>query len=740
MVTLRAISTPPAHRQRNSLCADTGHAQLAWIVAVLGSSHCNRKAQVERNWINEPESKSISTPSIPDFSAGLDDEHNVSNNEHRCTSKRTSGSSRSSYSLWKRNSLTTTCDTFMCSTVFSNIPTTSITLNTFGFLDFAVRFRRCTNPRIDVQYTEYTVARQQILRIEYISSNNARYNRATSSTSSTSTPASPAPAAPSNTPATSYTYYLKPSSCHLPLRHIMGLLYTFFITFPCHTWKNSRGITYPSTSLRSIMDARSPFFINLANRIPALFQIARTFAAMNLSYASVFGTKDSRAGAFSNFQILDRVQTPTLIIFHIHDKVEGAPIRVITHQIPPSDNPGQIHVNTAIINDLHVGVAASDQVLLIGIKETIVTEVPVKIACLLTAGTLVETLIIDNTHGHAFLIVVYNDNVHQTLLLLERNGLCKVLTKNDKLSRYKTATSFLVRGVHLLVNPKLMFRYGLLAKGFNVTIVEDDESSDKENGSGTGGNPGHDEDEEDHETACTTRGSMVAEAITKAPSPTSGSMSLKTLIHMFSILLSLMTAPTLTGFAPSQFNPLLVKDLAGFSTLVLNKDSGPDINIDNSSSVLMLFHDTKLYDPEDCEADGEGASSSFACMIRFALCSASCLCNMDRRFSLRKFCDKIIFFLEDPDNWSKDIFNFLNDQVFVINDDDGRERTEDGSITEPEVRIIRAEKEAEEKGMAESAAAKKAVSEPAAAEKAVAELAAAEKAASELAATGPIEN
>ncbi|KAF9062953.1 hypothetical protein BDP27DRAFT_1427341 [Rhodocollybia butyracea] len=91
-----------------------------------------------------------------------------------------------------------------------------------------------------------------------------------------------------------------------------------------------------------------------------------------------------------------------------------------------------------------------------------------------------------------------------------------------------------------------------------------------------------------------------------------------------------------------------------------------------------------------------------ACMISFALCSAWRFCNVDRHFSGQKFYDWIIFFLEDPDDWSKDIVDFLNDQVFVINNDDGQESAEDGNATDPKVRIIHAscERQRKEKKMA----------------------------------------
>lgn len=50
----------------------------------------------------------------------------------------------------------------------------------------------------------------------------------------------------------------------------------------------------------------------------------------------------------------------------------------------------------------------------------------------------------------------------------------------DKLAKYKTAASFLVRGVHLFINPKLVFHYGLLAEGFDLSAIQVDDSDDSD--------------------------------------------------------------------------------------------------------------------------------------------------------------------------------------------------------------------------------------------------------------------
>ncbi|KAF9058430.1 hypothetical protein BDP27DRAFT_1432815 [Rhodocollybia butyracea] len=359
-------------------------------------------------------------------------------------------------------------------------------------------------------------------------------------------------------------------------------------------------------------------------------------------------------------------------------------------------------------------------------------------------------------------------------LLSNKTGKSALASAN-KLSQYKTAASFLVR---LFINPKLMFCYGLRREGLNLNTLEDNESN-KENMDGTGGNPGDDEDEEEesivdaifaktiHETAGIARGSdikgfksHIGKYILENPNT-----------NVLDPPIVDNSSKSNRGFAHPQFAPFLVtfdhypkyvKDPAGFCALILNKDASTDIKIDNSSGVPMLLHDMKLYNLEDREAgwgrsfllvrclkhflngpgsvfrDPESAKAlggvtvrrmykikqltpqliaHVACMIRFALCSASRFCNVDRQFSLRKFYEQIIFFLEDPDDWSKEVVDFLNDQVLLINDNEEQDGAEDGNATDPEVRIIRAshERRRKEKELAEKAAVDLAAAEKAAA-------------------------
>lgn len=96
---------------------------------------------------------------------------------------------------------------------------------------------------------------------------------------------------------------------------------------------------------------------------------------------------------------------------------------------------------------------------------------------------------------------------------------------------------------------------------------------------------------------------------------------------------------------------------------------------------------------------------------------------MDKAFSLRKFYDRVILFLEDPDDdWAQSVVNFLHEyvffsmlgltlnkfrQVFVDEDEDDPENAEDGNTTNAEARAVRARREQrrKDKEEAEKAAA-----------------------------------
>ncbi|KAF9049186.1 hypothetical protein BDP27DRAFT_1434225 [Rhodocollybia butyracea] len=371
-------------------------------------------------------------------------------------------------------------------------------------------------------------------------------------------------------------------------------------------------------------------------------------------------------------------------------------------------------------------------------------------------------------------------------LLSSKTGKGALVSAN-KLLQYKTAASFLVHSVHLFINQKLMFRYGLHREGLDLNTLEDNES-DKENTDRTGGNPGDDEDKEEesivnaifakqyqdfvkatpglldtmsrfkedhcglllfvdliHETLCTACSSdikgfksHIGKYILKDPNT------------------DVLDPPVVNdgsksnhGFAHPQFAPFLVpfdnyseytKGPTGFCALVLNKDARTDIKIDNSSGVLMLLYNMKLYNPEDHKAGWGRSFLLVQCLKHFINGPGSVFrdpesaralggLTIQLMYKIKQLTPQLVayvacmspevlrsdyIFLEEPDDWSKDIVDFLNNQVFTFNDDNGQESAKDGNITDPE------EKESADKAAAELATAEKAAADLAAAEKAAA--------------------